>query len=192
MMKKAVLCVWLALSAGCFCFAQNLDAEIEALREDARVFIRLHPVAEYILVREWSPETGDVAPWERFVSAEHTGLLVSQLHVYYKDGKVLAVVRSETSPSGDWYTIVHYYFRPNGNTAAIDFTLTTWAGGVEVSRIIRFDQAGRRIDQTETIHALETGELVPPDEAAFLDVPVEIFCSFAALKKELELPAYIK
>jgi hypothetical protein len=96
--------------------------------------------------------------------------------VWLKDGKVVVAYFSFTSPSGDWYHFVNYYFRADGTLAKIHAQLNTFYspdGGISVVRD-RFYSSRGKLLRTSTRY-LDLQSQKPRKRGDFQDEPIPVY-----------------
>jgi len=116
--------------------------------------------------------------WRAFKSAKQMAKAdpYESASVWLKDGKVVAADFSFTSPSGDWYHFVNYYFRADGTLAKIHAQLNTFAaadGGLSVVRDEFYDSRGKLL-RTSTRY-LDLKSQKPRKRADFMDQPIPAY-----------------
>jgi hypothetical protein len=94
--------------------------------------------------------------------------------VFTQSGKIVVARFTFTSPSGDWYHFIDYYFRADGSLAKIHARLNTFYGKVSVIRNRYFDSAGRLIKETKSFNDVKTDRVIkkPVD---FIDEPIPLY-----------------
>jgi hypothetical protein len=116
--------------------------------------------------------------WAEFktVRQEVQANLEDSAHVWLRDGKVVAARFSFTSPSGDWYHYVDYYFRADGTLTKIHAQLNTFAGpdgGISVVRDKFYSSSGKLL-HTATRY-LDLKSQKPRKRAEFMDQPIPVY-----------------
>jgi hypothetical protein len=102
--------------------------------------------------------------------------LEDSAHVWARDGKVVAARFSFTSPSGDWYHYVDFYFRADGTLAKIHAQLNTFAaadGGMSVVRDKFYGSGGKLLHTTTRYLDLKSQK--PRKRADFMDQPIPVY-----------------
>jgi hypothetical protein len=123
-------------------------------------------------------EEGKQDQWREFNSAtQMVGLNLDESStIWLKDGKVVVAYFSFTSPSGDWYHFVDYYFRADGTLAKIHSQLNTFFsadGGLSVVRE-KFYGANGKLLHTSTRY-LDPGSWRPRKRGEFMDEPIPLY-----------------
>ena len=95
--------------------------------------------------------------------------------VWKKDGKIVQVNMTNTSPSGDWVHYVFHTFHPNGQLAYADKELRTFMGDIIVNRRSYYDKNGKEIMNSTSYRDLATGKVVKKPEGGFQDIEVDVF-----------------
>ena len=113
--------------------------------------------------------------WAEFktIRQEVQANLEYSAHVWLRDGKVVAARFSFTSPSGDWYHYVNYYFRADGTLAKIHAQLNTFAGpdgGISVVRDKFYRSSGKLLHTTTRYLDLKSQK--PRARGEFMDQPI--------------------
>jgi hypothetical protein len=94
--------------------------------------------------------------------------------VFTQAGKIVVTRFTFTSPSGDWYHFIDYYFRDDGSLAKIHARLNTFYGNISVIRNRYFDSAGLLIKETKSFHDVKT-DRVAKEPAGFMDEPIPLY-----------------
>jgi hypothetical protein len=116
--------------------------------------------------------------WRAFKSAkqmEQAGPYESA-YVWLKEGKVVAANFSFTSPSGDWYHYVNYYFRADGTLTKIHAQLNTFAApdsGLSVVRDKFYGASGRLLHTSTRYLDLHTQKARKRGD--FMDQPIPVY-----------------
>src|SRR5258708_1297425 len=96
--------------------------------------------------------------------------------VWLKDGNAVIAKCSFTSPSGDWYHFVNYYFRADGTLAKIHAQLNTFSaadGGMSVVRDQFYDPKGGLLQRSTRYLDLKSQR--PRKRADFMDQPIPVY-----------------
>ncbi|MDH3493703.1 MAG: hypothetical protein OEM82_09150 [Acidobacteriota bacterium] len=84
--------------------------------------------------------------------------------IWKKQGKIVQVNFTYSSPSGDWVQYVFHTFYPSGTAAKIDRELRTFMGDVIVNRIAYYDTSGKPVAKYTTYRDLQTRKLIMKPE----------------------------
>jgi len=101
--------------------------------------------------------------------------------VWSRTGKIVGVILTLSSPSGDWAHYVTYYFRADGSLAKIHAELNTFYGEVSIIRDRFYDSGGQLLHSTQKILDLQTRKPKKPT-GDFMDQEILVY------KKVSELP----
>jgi hypothetical protein len=93
--------------------------------------------------------------------------------VFSRKGKIVAAFFTFTSPSGDWFHFIDYYFRDDGSLAMIRARLNTAYGNTSVVRQRYYDSAGKLISSTRKFLELTTNKEIKPVD--FMDEPIPVY-----------------
>ena len=94
-------------------------------------------------------------------------------NVWLRDGKVVVAYFAFTSPSGDWFHYVNYYYRADGTLAKIHSQLNTFysnKGGLSVVREKFFSVSGKLLHTSTRYLDLESQKSRKRQE--FMDEPI--------------------
>ena len=98
-----------------------------------------------------------------------------------KTGKIVGVIFTLSSRSGDWAHYITYYYRADGSLAKIHAELNTFYGEVSIIRDRFFDSNGQLLHSTQKILDLQTRKPKKPT-GDFMDQDINVY------KKVSELP----
>jgi hypothetical protein len=126
-------------------------------------------------------ETDEKEIWREFKSdkALKEATWYQAASVFSRDGKIVAAYFTFTSPSGDWYHFVDYYFRDDGSLAKIRARLNTSYGNITVVRQRYYDSTGKLIKSTRKFLNLKTSKETKPVD--FMDEPIPAYLKVSAL-----------
>lgn len=85
-------------------------------------------------------------------------------YIWKKDGRVVQVNTTYSSPSGDWAEFYFQTYRADGSLARVDRELRTFLGDIIVNRIRFYDEQGGLLKETETYRDLQTRKPVAPTD----------------------------
>ena len=130
-----------------------------------------------------STENDKNAKWKEFKSdkALDDATWYQASNVFSKEGKIVGAMFTFTSPSGDWYHYINYYFRDDGSLAKIRAQLNTAYGDISVVRNRYYDPTGLLIRSTKRFQDIGTSKVVKAP-VGFIDEPIPLF------KKVSDLP----
>ena len=116
--------------------------------------------------------------WAEFktVRQEVQANLEDSAHVWLRDHKVVAAKFSFTTPSGDWYHYVDYYFRADGTLAKIHAQLNTFAspdGGIIVVRDKVYGSGGKLLHTATRYRDLKSQK--PRKRGEFMDQAIPVY-----------------
>lgn len=116
--------------------------------------------------------------WAEFKTVKQTiqANLEESAYVWLKAGKVIAAHFGLTSPSGDWYHKVDYYFRADGTLAKIHAQLNTFYsadGGLIVVRDKFYSSSGKLLHTSTRFLDLESQK--PGKRGEFMDEPITVY-----------------
>lgn len=141
----------------------------DLVEKEGKPHIIIADVADY--------NDSEKAVWKKYASEEEfeksreTEEAYTIAYIWKKDGKIVQVNFTYSSPSGDW---VEYYFqtyREDGTLAKVDRELRTFMGNIIVNRIQIYDEKGKLLNESKNYRDLETQKTVEPTEN-FQDVEV--------------------
>lgn len=101
--------------------------------------------------------------------------------------EVKILVLENSSPSGDWYRVDHYCFNTNNSILKLSSDLRTFYGGVKVVRTWIYNENKKPFTQEIMITNLDSGEIIPENEANYSDNPPLLVKSYEELLKEIGL-----
>ena len=130
-----------------------------------------------------STEGDEKAKWKEFTNNKvlEDTTWYQAANVYSRHRKTIVAKLTFTSPSGDWYHFVDYYFRDDGSLAKIHARLNTFYGNISVVRNRYYDSSGRLIKSTRRFQDVKTDKLVKSAPGDFIDEPIPLFKTVAAL-----------
>lgn len=112
---------------------------------------------------------------------DDAGEVYEKAVVWSRTGKIVGVISTLSSPSGDWAHYITYYYRADGSLAKIHAELNTFYGEVSIIRDRFYDSNGQLLHSTQKILDLQTRKPKKPS-ADFMDQDVNVY------KKVSELP----
>ncbi|QQS39939.1 MAG: hypothetical protein IPM63_11225 [Acidobacteriota bacterium] len=162
-------------------------AEVQAYVKEARDFVEKQGEPHLIFADVSDYNEGSKPLWKKYSSMidfQNAGEEIESYTVAYvwlKEGKVIGVNFTYSSPSGDWAHYAEHVFRPDGSIAEIRKELRTFMGDVIVIRTTVFDPSGKELKVSKEFLDLNTQKPVPPTEN-FQDVDIPVY------KKAGDLP----
>ncbi|HUF04713.1 MAG TPA: hypothetical protein VMM38_11135 [Aridibacter sp.] len=191
-MRAAVLpASLLALSSLVFGQEASADgktlAEVQAFVKEARDFVEKQGEPHLIFADVSDYNEGAKPVWKKygsmvdFQNAGEEGERYTVAYIWLKEGKVIGVNFTYSSPSGDWAYYAEHVFRADGSVAEIRKELRTFLGDVIVIRTTVYDPAGKELMTTKEFLDLDSQKPVPPT-SNFMDVDVAVY------KKAGDLP----
>jgi hypothetical protein len=125
----------------------------------------------HLVIADVSDYNKDENPvWKQYASeaefekARETEEAYTIAYIWKKDGKIVQVNFTYSSPSGDW---VEYYFqtyRADGSLAKVDRELRTFMGDIIVNRIQIYDETGKLLKETKNYRNLDTQKMIAPTD----------------------------
>ncbi len=158
----------------------DLVSSIESYANTVREFINNAGKPHLIMADVADYNDAEQPEWKRFDSEEEfekareSEESYETAYIWKKNGKVVAVNFTYSSPSGDWVQYVYYIFREDGSVATVERDLRTFMDDIIVDRGYVYDQSGKILKETRSFRDLNTGD--PKDEPEdFIDLDVEIY-----------------
>lgn len=157
--------------------------EINSYAKSIEQFTKRNPKGKRIFGNVASEED-TVDKWREFKSDKETEdqTLYENAAVWLKDGKVAVAYLEFTSPSGDWFHFVNYYFRADGTLAKIHEQLNTFYspdGGISVVREKFYGSNGKLLHTS--IRYLDLQSKKPRKRGEFADEPIPVYKTVRAL-----------
>lgn len=162
-------------------------AEVQAYVKEARDFVEKQGEPHLIFADVSDYNEGAKPVWKKYSSmidfqnAGEEAESYTVAYVWLREGKIIGVNFTYSSPSGDWAHYAEHVFRPDGSVAEIRKELRTFMGDVIVIRTTVFDPLGKELKVSKEFLDLNTQKPVPPTEN-FQDVDVPVY------KKAADLP----
>lgn len=162
-------------------------ADVQAYVKEAREFVEKQGEPHLIFADVSDYNEGAKPVWRKYASmvdfqnAGEEAESYTVAYVWLKEGKVIGVNFTYSSPSGDWAHYAEHVFRPDGSVAEIRKELRTFMGDVIVIRTTVFDPSGKELKVSKEFLDLNTQKPVAPTEN-FQDVDVPVY------KKASDLP----
>lgn len=154
-------------------------AEVQAFVKETREWVEKQGEPHLVFADSSDYSEGAKPVWKRYASmvdfqnAGEEGESYTVAYVWLKEGKVIGVNFTYSSPSGDWAHYAEHVFRPDGSVAEIRKELRTFLGDVIVVRTTVYDPAGKELKISKEFFDLENQKPIPPtDNFQDVDVPV--------------------
>ena len=157
-------------------YCKTLDSFVKKYKSPHVVFV---DVSDY---NQNKPRWRKYNSEKEFEKARETVESYNIAYVWRKNGKIVMVNFTFSSPSGDWAHYVYHYFREDGTLAKVEAQLNTFYGKMTVLRDFYFNRQENLLGKTTKHLDLETQKPVKPKERDFYDNEVKIF------KKTSKLP----
>jgi hypothetical protein len=172
-----VLLVWSASLAQ----SKSAVTEIESFTTKVDRFVKSKK--KYRVFADVSSEDDESAKWKEFKNNKALeGVTWYQAaNVFTQDGKVATAKFTFTSPSGDWYHFIDYYFRIDGSLAKIHARLNTFYGNISVVRNRYYDSTGQLIKSTKRFQDVKTDKLIKKVPGGYIDEPIPFYKTVPAL-----------
>ncbi|HEY6805193.1 MAG TPA: hypothetical protein VI306_16575 [Pyrinomonadaceae bacterium] len=175
-LRYSTLLLLLMLTASSSAFAQTKPsvAEIDAYALKIDRFTKANK--KHRLFADVSSQDDEKEQWKEFKNDKQleAATWYEASHVFTRTGKIVVARFTFTSPSGDWYHFIDYYFRDDGSLAKIHARLNTFYGNISVIRNRYFDSAGSLIKETKSFHEVKT-DRVAKEPAGFMDEPIPLY-----------------
>ena len=159
--------------------AQTVEADkavqaIEAYAKTIDEFVGKEGGPHLVIARvgDYNDEANLV--WKKFASeAEFEKAEIESYetaYVWKKDGRIVRVNVTYSSPSGDWVEYFFQTYREDGTLARVERDFRTFLGDVVVNHVRIFDENGKRLTETKTFRDLNTDKEIREEDAEYMNV----------------------
>jgi hypothetical protein len=159
--------------------AQTVEADkavqaVEAYIKTIDAFVAKEGGPHLVIARVGDYNDEDSLVWKKFDSEEEFENAEVEsyetAYVWKKEGKVVRVNVTYSSPSGDWVEYFLQTYREDGTLAYVDRELRTFLGDIIVNHIRIFDENGKRLTETKRFRDLNTDKEIKEEDAEYMNV----------------------
>lgn len=155
---------------------KNKDADAAAAESYAATvlkFVEKESKPHLVITDVADFSEAEEAEWQTYASEEefeNAGVeSYTTAYIWKKDGRVVQVNFTYSSPSGDWAEYFLHTYRPDGSVARVERDFRTFLGDVIVNTIWLYDPLGKTLGEKKTFRDLNTqNEIKPTDN--YMDV----------------------